>query len=1058
MENILRSELYPLREPTFEHKSLVEPSIPKLNGEYYDYIGSTLEGKLCLSVYRLCHQDNNGNASSSSTFFNIPLGLIDNVEIKDVLWLHIVCKDVTSVKCAFTSAETCQEWLKRLQRALAPPCETKYFFAFAFYAHFMDHPTDEVAERLGHEPYPPYSYRDTFQSEWERMKFDESPVRWRQCSANQNYELCETYPKYVIVPSGIDDTLLKSSADFRSNQRFPVVVWRHQKNGAVIARSSQPQVGMLGWRKKEDEMLLEQITKACAGPSGAAGCHEQGSKKLLIMDARSYTAAYSNRIRSGGYEFVEYYPFSEMSWMRLVNIHDVRACFQALQLCSQATSNTSWWKAVDGTSWLQNMHLLLVSAVNLAATIELEARPVLVHCSDGWDRTPQLVALAEILLDPYYRTVKGFQVLVEREWLEFGHKFDDRCGRNEKTSERSPVFLQWLDCVYQLLVQFPTEFQFNSMFLVKLAQHTYATLFGTFLCNSSKDREDKMVAGQTFSVWKFLNHSSYRNHLYNEANCERVLWASSNVCDLVLWKDLYLATSSSNSYDSNDGGGTCTPPVGGETGFTSLNGNDRLSFSSVESCDGSLTNNRSDSCYTSGQTGGGVNASLTNGSEVGVVNTTSLTASSPPPPAYCNGVQSPSCCSSSSSSSTSSSLCKQLVNGHSLPVSSVDSLTDLDSTDGLSTGGSHVTSQTSSSARTSGGIAIKSRGSRGVDASTDTLIAGASSYGSSCNSHTFVFPDTTPEPVPNVASSCPPPPPGGRTHPRSSPHVAARRRVAVSQFDPVDGLTVLRDEVCSRIETLVSEHRSREMELEREVYSLRMKLLELHTDSGVGLNNNNNHVNGNGTNGCVNGGASNGRENGGDKPEDEGSVCSTEVSWESGEEREAQPTLWIPDHAVTRCMSCDSQFWLGRRKHHCRSCGKIFCADCSENVVALPCEQLYEPVRVCTTCYQTSPQAGTGASVAQPCTTPSTLTESISSSLSSNATLSNSVSNFSSPSHAHNGVNGLCKPVPASPTVAIVSNLKSVESCKQAAAAGEEHSQSAILSHHHRHQPPTSTS
>lgn len=34
-----------------------------------------------------------------------------------------------------------------------------------------------------------------------------------------------------------------------------------------------------------------------------------------------------------------------------------------------------------------------------------------------------------------------------------------------------------------------------------------------------------------------------------------------------------------------------------------------------------------------------------------------------------------------------------------------------------------------------------------------------------------------------------------------------------------------------------------------------------------------------------------------------------------------------------------------------RSCGKIFCADCSENAVALPEEQLYEPVRVCSTCY-----------------------------------------------------------------------------------------------------------
>jgi hypothetical protein len=35
----------------------------------------------------------------------------------------------------------------------------------------------------------------------------------------------------------------------------------------------------------------------------------------------------------------------------------------------------------------------------------------------------------------------------------------------------------------------------------------------------------------------------------------------------------------------------------------------------------------------------------------------------------------------------------------------------------------------------------------------------------------------------------------------------------------------------------------------------------------------------------------------------------------------------------------------------CRNCGKIFCADCSENTVPLPNEQLYDPVRVCSSCF-----------------------------------------------------------------------------------------------------------
>ena len=60
-------------------------------------------------------------------------------------------------------------------------------------------------------------------------------------------------------------------------------------------------------------------------------------------------------------------------------------------------------------------------------------------------------------------------MLVEREWLEFGHKFADRCGvgrATEDINERCPVFLQWLDCVHQLLNQFPCAFQFNQAYLV----------------------------------------------------------------------------------------------------------------------------------------------------------------------------------------------------------------------------------------------------------------------------------------------------------------------------------------------------------------------------------------------------------------------------------------------------------------------------------------------------------------------------------------------------------------------------------------------------------------
>lgn len=126
-------------------------------------------------------------------------------------------------------------------------------------------------------------------------------------------------------------------------------------------------------------------------------------------------------------------------------------------------------------------------------------------------------AIASIILDPYYRTIDGFQTLIRKDWLAFGHKFNDRCGHiNRENGEMAPVFTQFLDVIWQIMLQHPCAFEFNERFLIMINDFVYNVQFGTFLCNCEKEREELRLSQRTYSVWAYLDEHriEYLNPLY----------------------------------------------------------------------------------------------------------------------------------------------------------------------------------------------------------------------------------------------------------------------------------------------------------------------------------------------------------------------------------------------------------------------------------------------------------------------------------------------------------------------------------------------------------------
>ena len=177
----------------------------------------------------------------------------------------------------------------------------------------------------------------------------------------------------------------------------------------------------------EDEMIAQTGSDTKSDEPKIYGAQQHN----LIVDARPTVNALAMQAVGLGSENMDHYRFATKVYLGIDNIHVMRDSLQKIIETIKDSDLTPYApnrEALASSKWLKHIGGLLDGAGIIARQVGLQHSHVLVHCSDGWDRTSQLSALSQLCLDPYYRTIEGFIVLVEKDWLSFGHQFNHRSG------------------------------------------------------------------------------------------------------------------------------------------------------------------------------------------------------------------------------------------------------------------------------------------------------------------------------------------------------------------------------------------------------------------------------------------------------------------------------------------------------------------------------------------------------------------------------------------------------------------------------------------------------
>ncbi|XP_043929375.1 myotubularin-related protein 12 [Protopterus annectens] len=294
-----------------------------------------------------------------------------------------------------------------------------------------------------------------------RMELDRTKgnLTYRVSSANECYKISERLPQYFVVPGSVSDTNIEQ----QKGKGIPIWCWSHHNGCALLKMScmKEPEENPLQSPKISPESQIFTI------------CNQDTSQQERFEDLA-------------------------ISLPSLQDIQVAYSKFKQLCLIDNTTdfwdSDVKWFSSLENSSWLEIIRQCLKKALEVAESLERKFENVILVEDDCSDLCCVISSLVQIMMDDYYRTKIGFQSLIQKEWIAGCHSFLDRCNHLRRPDkEEVPVFLLFLECVWQTLQQYSPAFEFTETYLTVLSDSLYIPVFSTFFFNSQHQRDSNLA-------------------------------------------------------------------------------------------------------------------------------------------------------------------------------------------------------------------------------------------------------------------------------------------------------------------------------------------------------------------------------------------------------------------------------------------------------------------------------------------------------------------------------------------------------------------------------------